>query len=532
MSSLTAQFSWPSGRFSIWLSFLINLGLLVLAALWIGTRVYAFREYQMDMDEAIHASRGVDIATAVSRGSLADLWAETIKPDWYPPAHGYLLGSWFLVAGASTASARYYSTFCFFLLGLLLWFSAKQSFRINAYLYLIPTLFLLADIQHTLLASLSMLEVPAGLLALASLYFYVCWQNSASIINTILISIFAVLAFLTRYNYGLIVLAALALCYLWYAIATRREGHLPARLLRIAAGWVPALAILSVWLAGLGEWQWFVSYLNAQPAGPLELTANNLLYYVRQLFGTPSGWLPILLVLAGGYFWLRRRQAPAAILPYAMFFGVAFVTLTLRTQNAQRFGMVLFPPLWIIASGAAQEVFQRIKQLQARMLAQATLLTLLLVLAGANLYSLSTRLQTAYENTGNGVNSAYQFVAETLDAAPGQDYQLVMYGNNDDWSGPALHYFLQARCLETRPACKVQVLDEREINKGWPLQDFTPQERAIRSEQALSSADTLVLFSKEPNLPEGWVEADRAGFDFTRNKLGSKHFQVVVLHAR
>ena len=25
---------------------------------------------------------------------------------------------------------------------------------------------------------------------------------------------------------------------------------------------------------------------------------------------------------------------------------------------------------------------------------------------------------------------------------------------------------------------------------------------------------------------------ERAGFDFTRNKLGSKHFQVVVLHAR
>jgi hypothetical protein len=48
-------------------SFLVALVLLALSFAWTGAQVQAFRTYQMDLDEALHASRGLDIASAIQR---------------------------------------------------------------------------------------------------------------------------------------------------------------------------------------------------------------------------------------------------------------------------------------------------------------------------------------------------------------------------------------------------------------------------------------------------------------------------------
>ncbi|MBP1692294.1 MAG: hypothetical protein H6Q37_177 [Chloroflexi bacterium] len=148
----------------------------------------------MDLDEAVHANRGLDIASAVKRSSLSDLWTETIKPDWYPPAYGYPLIAWFLLVGASVTTARLFATFCYFLFGLVLWLSAKQAFpKINPFIYLVPTLFLISDDQHVVNVALSMLELTAILLPLTALYFFVKSLDKPSFGNFFLTSLFAVL---------------------------------------------------------------------------------------------------------------------------------------------------------------------------------------------------------------------------------------------------------------------------------------------------------------------------------------------------
>ena len=80
--------------------------LLVLSSLWIGRGVFRFSDLQMDMDEALHANRGLDFASAIYRRDLPAVWQSFAKPDWYPPGHGLLLSAWFLLVGASVETAR------------------------------------------------------------------------------------------------------------------------------------------------------------------------------------------------------------------------------------------------------------------------------------------------------------------------------------------------------------------------------------------------------------------------------------------
>ena len=300
------------------LSFLIALLIMIVSTVRIGTQVIRYQGFQMDYDEAIHATRGLDMASAILRFSPSELWYQTIKPHWYPPGHGYFLGGWLMLVGSSTATVRLYSTFCYFLLGLLLWVSTKQAFpQAHSFFYLIPTLFLVSDQQHAVHAALSMLELPAILLAIASLFFFNKALSRPGFLNHFLTGLFALICFLTKYNYGLVVLFTEAICYLVVLIGKRRAqvGIIP-RGKTILIAWLPVLGLLAIWLFVLDEWQWLVAYSTAQPSQYAFWSYENLLFYPRQLLRETSGWVPLLLTLAGLFLWIRRREFPQTILSY------------------------------------------------------------------------------------------------------------------------------------------------------------------------------------------------------------------------
>jgi len=505
------------------LSLAVLLGVMAASFAWIGLQVYAYRAYQMDLDEALHANRGLDIASALRRGSLTDLWAETVKPDWYPPAHGYLVAAWFLLVGVSTTSARIYAAVCFVLLGVLLWASAKEVFP-NAppLLLLTPALFLLSDNQHLIHASLSMLDLPANLLAMASLYFMVKSLDETSYRNVLLTSFFALLCTLTRYSHGIMLLAALALGYLLFSFR-----DLKSRIFVILAAWLPALLVLFAWLVILGEWKWLVAYSEVQPAQAWSL--EELLFYPKQLLGESSGWLPLLLTCVGAFSWIRQKQINRRAVQYLIFFGVALALLNYRSEGTSRFGMVLLPPLWVVAVGGATELLQYLKKQNIRLLATGSWVILLVFLGIKNHISLPAKLSTAYENTNTGVNDAYQFIAQTLDIVHQERLKVVMFGENDSWSGFALHFYLQSQCLSYHPNCLINVTGERVMNKGWPPKNAPEEVRNKRVEETIAAADYLTVFAKTPILPDGWVEVARREFVFARYKIESKNYQVVIL---
>jgi len=507
------------------ISFLIALALMFLSLGWIRAQVVAYRAYQMDRDESLHANRGLDIASAIRRGSMGDLWYETTKPHWYPPAHGYLLGAWFMLAGASVTTARLYSAVCFTLLGMVLWASARQ-FMPGAHpiLWLTPALFLLSDSQHLIYASLSMLDVPADLLAMASLLFFLRSLSDKGPLSILLTSLFGVLCFLTRYSHGLVLLAALSASYVLFS-----RGEFKGRLWRVALLWLPALLILYFWLAGLGEWKWLVAYANVQPTQVKAWSLESLVFYPGLLLRESSGWLAIILTALGILGVVRQRRFPRRMIPYLAFFTIALALLSLRSEGDPRFGMILLPPLWITSLAGLGMLKKWLPTKRTQSIVLASWLILLLFLSVKNHLSLPAGLSTAYENTNTGVNEAYQFIAETLKVEKRQNTQVVMYGEIGQWNGFALHFFLGSLCLESRPTCHLRVIGERELYKGWPPDNSASEVRDERAREILSTTDYLVLFAKTPVHPEGWTEIARREFVFDRYKVGPKTYQVVIL---
>lgn len=505
-------------------SLVASLLLLAASLVWIGFQVNAYRGMQMDLDEALHATRGLDIASALRRGSLSDLMYETVRPHWYPPAHGYLLGAWFLLVGASVTTARLYSSVCYFLLGLLLWACARQAFpRIHPIFLLTPILFLLSDNQHMLLASMSMRDLPANLLAFISVYFFTKSIEREGIENTLLTAWFALLSFFTRYSQGMIIFGALAISYMLYFKQFR------GRILRTFATWLPSLLILFGWLVILGHWRWVVAYANIQPGEGEAWSLDSLKFYFQQLTGESSGWLPISVIALWGITWIRNRTIPSPVIPYLVFFGMTLIVLIYRSDHIARFGVTLFPPLWILATGSVSELVEQIHKRGFRLFPIAMWVFLLAFLSIKNLVSLPAGLSTIYENTNTGVNAAYNFIADTIQVRQQEQIDIVMYGETDSWNSHALHFYLQSLCMRSNPRCLIPVIGERELNKGWPPQNTTKDARVARVKKALGEADYVVIFAKMPVSRAGWFEISRRAFTFERHKLDPKKLQAVVL---
>jgi hypothetical protein len=529
-NSVPGQTAWPAGRRAVLISFLLAVLIMFIATLRIGMQVVRYQDLQMDYDEAVHATRGLDMASAVAHLSPSQLWFQTVKPHWYPPVHGYFLGSWLLLFGSGTAEVRLYATFCYFLFGLLLWASAKQAFpQAHPLSFLIPTLFLVSDQQHAVHAALSMLELPAIVLAFASLYFFNKALSRSTFFNHFLAGLFALLCFLTKYNYGLVVLFTEAICYLALWIGRRAQGEWIQRVKTILIAWLPVLALLVIWLFVLDEWQWLVAYSTAQPGQYAFWSYENLVFYPRQLLRETSGWVPLLLTLAGIILWLKRRQFSPTWLSYLVFFAVAFCMLTYKTQDSSRFGMILLPPLWIMSTGGLVVLLDLIPVLRVRHLLLGVFLVLLAFSSFRNLTTIATRLGIAYENLDSSVDLAYRFIAETVQVDRSPDLNIVMFGYTDTWNGPALHFYLQSRCQISRADCVIQVRDEREIRKGLPQQNFSPDQREARMDQALDQADYLVTFSKSPDIPDGWSPVSSQEFEFNRRNARPVRNWVTVL---
>jgi hypothetical protein len=524
------QIVWPTGRRALQFSFLLAVLIMLIASLRIGSQVIRYQGYQMDYDEAIHATRGLDMASAIKRLSASELWYQTIKPHWYPPAHGYFLGGWLWLVGSSTSTVRLYAALCYFLLGLLLWFAAKQAFpHAHPFYYLIPALFLVSDQQHAVHAALSMLELPAILFAIASLYFFNKALTRPTFLAHFWTGLFALLCFFTKYNYGLVVLSTELVCYFIVFVRGRITGKPAQRLKPILLAWLPVLGLLLSWLFLLDEWQWLVAYSNAQPGQYPFWSSENLLFYPRQLLRETSGWVPLILTLAGLILWLRRREFSLSWFSYLVFFAIAFALLTYETQDSSRFGMILLPPLWILSTGGLAVLLEQLPVPRIRYLLLGGFLLLLAFSCFRNLTTIATRLGIAYENLDTGVDTAYRFIAETIRVDRSPDLNIVMYGNTDAWNGPALHFYLQSRCQRSRPDCVINVRDERELKRGIPPQDFSQVQRGTRLKQALDQADYLVSFSKFPGIPDGWTTIASQEFVFNRRNVKPVRNWVTIL---
>jgi hypothetical protein len=61
------QTIWPAGRRALQVSFLLAVLIMVVSTARIGTQVIRYQDLQMDDDEVTHATRGLDMASAILR---------------------------------------------------------------------------------------------------------------------------------------------------------------------------------------------------------------------------------------------------------------------------------------------------------------------------------------------------------------------------------------------------------------------------------------------------------------------------------
>jgi hypothetical protein len=252
----------------------------------------------MDMDEASHATRGLDFTAALIHQDKADFWHQLTKPHWYPPGNGLLMSGWFMLFETSTLAARQYSTVGYFLFGILLWFYTRQILPgSNPLFYLLPVIFLTADRLHTLYAAQSMLEMPGTLFSFAALFFFTRAVRTNSLFDHLLSAGFALLTFFTKYNYGLVILSTLAVCGTYFygkqvARSKRIEDLFP-----LLTGWIVSAGVLLIWLIYLGEWRWLVDYSIARAEDYVLWSVSNFGLFPRFYDYSKSGRLILMLAV-------------------------------------------------------------------------------------------------------------------------------------------------------------------------------------------------------------------------------------------
>lgn len=511
------------------LSLFLAVVLLAASTAWIGRGVYRLGYLQMDMDEAIHANRGLDFALSLSSGDLQDAWHNLTKPHWYPPGNGVFLGLWFLALGASVETARLYSTLFFFLFGFLLWSSVREIIpEVNPLIYLIAILFLISDPLHTVYAGLSMLELPAMTFSFAALLYLNRVRRNNNFLDHVLALTFTLLCLFTKYNYGLVLVVIMFVSYLIFYWDWFRSDHRSGELLNILAVWLLFVLVLGIWFIGLRQWRWLFDYAGAQPDRFFLWSRGNLWYYPRLLVKNPLSLLAIVLSIGGAITLFKRRQFAPELAPYLMFFAISLIMLTIELQNSPRFGIMLSPPLWITATVGAGLLIAGLNRRWLRDISLAMLLSILFLAGLVNFRSFMSRLYAEHENANEGVNEAYHYISSVLDVAQKGELHVVMVGRTDQWNGVALGFHLNSICAQSGMDCEVTTVDTREIRRGWPEQDLPLDIQEERMRAALAQADVIIHFFENPEHPQGWNLVSEREFTFERQYKKSKQVWVSI----
>jgi len=484
------------------------VGVLLWSVASIALEVHSARRLQFDMDEAVHARAGQEHLAAWRTGHPAAVLGLFARPDWYPPLDGMLRGLWYAAVGSSTTTARLYNTFVYALVAGVLWRSVRQlhpaASRGFAFL---PVLALATDPLHATGAAMAMLEVPALLWTLLALHWHARalsggpgWRHGAA-------SLAAVAAFLTRYENGVIVMAALGISHL-VRVTRDLRGARPLRRGVPPVLWyaAPILLFVPAWLFGLGQIEWFLSVAGTNLHTMPGLSEENLLHYPRLLMRHPFT-AATTMVLGLGVAWsLVARRFPPGALPYLVHLTLGLGLLTFRIEFLDRNATLFVSAVWLLASFylAWASLHWRGPAAAGDHPAAPAALALALLLLGFVIRPTPADFHGLYENTNAEITRAYREVARVTRPWERSSTHVVMFGRSDQRPGHALEFHLASTCERRGRSCDVDVQDTERLSLGWPLGSVPRDGSAKRMEAALARADFVVVFGRLPERLSGW----------------------------
>ena len=149
----------------------VVLDLLVVA--FLSRQIVNLSNYPFDSDEALHASRGLELTFDLRRGDIGAFLRHSNQQSVYPPGSSWFEALTFLLFGASTTIARLYSLASLFGATIVMYAIGLELDRRNGWLVGLIAVILTLTGQAVLVGSaLAMLELPGLLISLAALLAY------------------------------------------------------------------------------------------------------------------------------------------------------------------------------------------------------------------------------------------------------------------------------------------------------------------------------------------------------------------------
>lgn len=308
-----------------------------------------------DWDESAHALLAALVAHDLRELDLPALLLDTYRQVWWPPLHSLLVGPAFLLAGTSMETARGVSVVAYVLLAPVLFLTGRTiAPRSGTLAGAVAAGLALSSPALVAHAAQAMLEAPGALAIGLTMLVHARLERDrdAADRSHALLGVAAVLTYLVKTNYGVLVLLALGLTKLLQA------GLRPRRLLTRANLYaaLPVAVFAVVWFAypakAISTWN---ALVNVPSPGPVTGGPHPLLFYPLAFVELAGSWWMALLLWAGlAAAWSWRREPGVAFL--AVLALTQFTIGELHHTKDVRHLVPMFPPMFVLAGVAASRV--------------------------------------------------------------------------------------------------------------------------------------------------------------------------------
>lgn len=342
----------PSLRSAWALSFILILSLLA------GTLVFVLmvrQDREPRWDEASHGLQAVLVAHDIRERDLPALFLDIYRQVYWPPLHSVVVAIGFLLSGTSLQTMRGVSVIAFVLLAPVLFLTARSieprhgtiAGSVAAGLALTSPAF----IAYGALAMLEMLGALA--IALTALVYVRLERYDAPPRAYVLLGACVVLAYLAKTNYGVLLMLALALTWLFEA-GFRPRGLLTRRNLFTV---LPLVAFAILWFAyppkAVSTW---TALVNKPWGGEEARGIRGLLFYPRAFIDlSGSWWMAILLWISLFAAWRGGRKPGVAFL--AILALIQFAIGEFHHTKVVRHIVPMFPAMFALTGVAAERLW-------------------------------------------------------------------------------------------------------------------------------------------------------------------------------
>ncbi len=343
-------------------SFLLVVLLSLAVAVLIARQIVAFEDFPFDFDEANHVNGALALYLELRDLNLDGFLSEFMSQGFYPPGFAWMKAIAFVLFGASSTVARFFSVVSLFLALIVIYLLPLEIDRDYGWLAGLTAVALTLTIQPLLVTSaMVMMEAPGLLATFAMLWIYVRAIKLPTRTRLLSVSLLLILVFLTKFTYGLIVVAAIFLmeCSLVVsqAFGTGGQENGPGLLSSSRAvierrwPWLfgPFLAAMIVWFIRPDNIQGFLAYASSQPPDQQWITWDNLFFYPRSFANQFVPSPPFALFSVASLIWGIWRWRDPLVRLLVIYFLVGAALMTVNLPKNPRFIATIAPALHILS---------------------------------------------------------------------------------------------------------------------------------------------------------------------------------------